>query len=133
LPEKWVLFGLGLASVPSSGRRASAAELGKQAESNAEGQLRTAAAILTLLASMIWFAAHIEVDGPANVHSAPISPWRRTRTGWERSDTWLTAAAASRRSTTAAFDLPHPAFVALFELLAASLFLLSTPTSRTRA
>jgi hypothetical protein len=87
-----------------------------------EAQVRTPALFFFLIAT-IWLVAHVDVDGPPQLHPALASPWRRTQTGWERADAWQAASATSRRSATSAAVLPHPAIVALGELLAAALFL----------
>ena len=93
-----------------------------------ERQVRTAAALLVLLVTTVWLVAKIEVSTPTQPRSAVMSPWRRTQIGWERSDTWLTAVAASRRPGNLMTDLPHPAIVALLELLVASFFLAAGPS-----
>src|SRR5260221_4859926 len=94
-----------------------------------ERQVRTAAALFLLLIATIWLVARIEVSAPFQPRSTVISPWRRTQLGWERSDTWLTTAATSRRPANLRTDLPHPAIVALLELLVASLCLAAGQSS----
>jgi hypothetical protein len=91
--------------------------------------VRTAAALFLLLVATIWLVAKIGVSTPSQPRSAVMSPWRRTQSGWERSDTWLTNAATPRRPANHTTDLPHPAIVALLELLVASLFLAAGQSS----
>ncbi|HKD38083.1 MAG TPA: hypothetical protein VKB78_14820, partial [Pirellulales bacterium] len=53
--------------------------------------------------------------------------WRRTVSGWQRLDTWPTAASSPRSISWK--HLPHPGVVALLELLCAGLCLVASQSA----
>jgi hypothetical protein len=85
--------------------------------------MRTATAIIAILLGATWHLTRIDVASPLEQVPIAASAWRRTLSGWERADSWPTAA-ASRRSLSRTTTL-HPGVVALLELLCANLCLVA--------
>lgn len=85
--------------------------------------MRTATAIIVILIGATWHLTRIDVASPFEPVPMAASLWRRTMSGWERADSWPTAAASRRWLSRA--NTPHPGVVALLELLCASLCLVA--------
>ncbi len=83
-----------------------------------------AAILLLLVAGVVWRAATLETHRHKRPAVPLISPWRRTLDGWERADIWFRSPSTPNGEICLGEGLPHPATVALAELIAASLFLL---------
>ncbi len=85
--------------------------------------MRTATAIVAILIGATWHLTRIDVASQPEQVPMAASAWRRTVSGWERANSWPTAA-ASRRSLSRTTTL-HPGVVAILELLCANFCLVA--------
>ena len=97
-----------------------------------EAIVRCVVCLMIVLCGLMVYAVQVDVELPGIApQQAAVSPWRRTKDGWQRSDRWPGAVSLNQSMellggfAIGRASLPHPLIVALLLLLPSLLFLVA--------